>query len=64
MTIKTFFAILSVLSFLFGVGFVLAPDWLRSLSSLYSEDLTFLAQMDRTDRENRATACSKITLRL
>jgi hypothetical protein len=25
-TIKTFFAILSVLSFLFGVDFVLAPD--------------------------------------
>ena len=26
MTIKTFFTILAVLSFLFGVGFVLAPD--------------------------------------
>src|ERR1700738_3226406 len=26
MTIKMFFAILAVLSFLFGVGFVLAPD--------------------------------------
>ena len=26
MTVKTFFAILAVLSFLFGVGFVLAPD--------------------------------------
>jgi hypothetical protein len=25
MTIKTFFTILAVLSFLFGVGFVLAP---------------------------------------
>jgi hypothetical protein len=26
MTIKMFFAILAVLSFLFGIGFVLAPD--------------------------------------
>ena len=26
MTIKTFFTILAVLSFLFGIGFVLAPD--------------------------------------
>jgi hypothetical protein len=29
MTIRTFFTILAVLSFLFGVGFVLAPDLWR-----------------------------------
>src|ERR1700738_583798 len=45
MTIKTFFTILAVLSFLFGVGFVLAPD--QVLANYGTEHSPALALLGR-----------------
>jgi hypothetical protein len=63
MTIRMFFTILAVLSFLFGVGFVLAPDQvLANYGIEHSPALALLGRLSGFQHSNNSRLQKRKTL--